>query len=84
MKICVTSLATSPDAPVACAGSAVTELAKGKTLREAKELKEEDVLILLGSIPESKVHCAKLAVLTLQKTIAKYEDEKRAHPKRVR
>jgi nitrogen fixation NifU-like protein len=62
----------------ATAGSAVTELAKGKTLREAKELTEEDVLTLLGSIPESKVHCAKLAVLTLQKTIAKYEDEKKS------
>jgi nitrogen fixation NifU-like protein len=64
----------------ATAGSAVTELAKGKTLREAKELTEEDALILLGSIPESKVHCAKLAVLTLQKTIAKYEDEKKGTP----
>jgi nitrogen fixation NifU-like protein len=64
----------------ASAGSAVTELAKGKTLHEAMELTEADVLTLLDSIPESKIHCAKLAILTLQKTIAKYQDETKASP----
>lgn len=29
----------------------------------------------LEGLPESKLHCAKLAVITLQKTIAKYEKE---------
>jgi len=64
----------------ASAGSAVTELAKGKTLHEAKHLTEADVLTLLDSIPESKIHCAKLALLTLQKTIAKYEGRKLGSP----
>ncbi len=64
----------------ASAGSAVTEIAKGKTLHDAKNLTEADVLTLLDRIPESKIHCVKLALLTLQQTIAKYEGEKRVSP----
>ena len=64
----------------ASAGSVVTEFAKGKTLHEAMELTEADVLTLLDSIPESKIHCAKLAILTLQKTIAQYKDETKGSP----
>jgi nitrogen fixation NifU-like protein len=57
-------------------GSAVTKLVKGKSLREAKKIKEKDILEELGGLPEPKLHCAKLAVLTLQKTIAEYEKNK--------
>lgn len=61
----------------ATSGSALTEMVKGKTLQEAKRITKEDVLKELRGLPESKLHFAKLAVMTLQKTIAKYEEEKR-------
>ena len=61
----------------ASSGSAMTRIVKGKTLEEAKKMTEEDILQELGGLPESKLHCPKLAVTTLQKAIAKYENCKR-------
>ena len=58
----------------ASSGSAITTIAKGKTLEEAKRITEQDIIQELDGLPESKLHCPKLAVTTLQKAIAKYED----------
>jgi len=60
----------------ASSGSALTKLVKGKTLEEAKKVTEHDILKELGGLPESKLHCPKLAVATLQKTILEYERRK--------
>jgi nitrogen fixation NifU-like protein len=54
-------------------GSALTKMIKGKTLSYCKKLDENDVLNHLGALPQQKVHCARLAVLTLQKAIEQYE-----------
>ncbi|MCK5562954.1 iron-sulfur cluster assembly scaffold protein [Candidatus Bathyarchaeota archaeon] len=61
----------------ASSGSALTKIAKGKTLEEAKNITEQDILHELRGLPEAKLHCAKLAVTTLQKTITKYENSLR-------
>lgn len=58
----------------ASSGSALTKIAKGKTLEEAKTITEQDILHELRGLPEAKLHCAKLAVTTLQKAITKYEN----------
>lgn len=60
----------------ASSGSAMTRIVKGKTLEEAKRITEHEILQELGGLPESKLHCPKLAVTTLQKAIAKYENRK--------
>jgi len=60
----------------ASSGSAITKLIIGKTIEEAKRITEQDVLKELGGLPESKLHCPKLALTTLQKAIAKYEKDK--------
>lgn len=54
-------------------GSALAEMMKGKTLRDCEKLDENDILNHLGAMPPQKVHCAQLAVLTLQKAIEQYE-----------
>ena len=61
----------------ASSGSAITRIVKGKTLEDAKRITEQDILQELGGLPESKIHCPKLAVTTLQKAITKYEERKR-------
>ena len=61
----------------ASSGSAITKLVIGKTIREAKRVTEQDILRELDGLPESKLHCPKLALTTLQKAIAKYEEDKR-------
>jgi nitrogen fixation NifU-like protein len=54
-------------------GSALTKMITGKTLKDCEKLDEHDVLNHLGKMPEQKVHCARLTVLTLQKAIAQYK-----------
>ena len=61
----------------ASSGSAITRIVKGKTLEEAKRITEQDILNDLGGLPESKLHCPKLAVATLQKAITIHEERKR-------
>lgn len=50
-------------------GSALTEMIKGKTLNQAKQINEKDVSKYLGGLPGAKIHCARLAVDALGKTI---------------
>lgn len=52
--------------------SAVSELAKGLTPDRALELEPEDVVKVLGGLPEDHLHCARLAVNTLGDAIADY------------
>ena len=61
----------------AICGSVLTQIIKGDTLLEAKEITEDDVLRELDGLPDAESHCAKLAVTTLHKTILKYEVNKK-------
>ena len=53
-------------------GSALTEMVRGKTLKEAEKITEQDVKKDLGDLPGAKIHCARLAVDALRKTIESY------------
>ncbi len=53
--------------------SVVTELAKGKTVEQAKKLGWKAVADTLGGLPNIKVHCSVLAVDTLKSAIRDYE-----------
>jgi len=65
------------------AGSALTEMIKGKTLEEAEKINEEDILKHLEGIPASKIHCACLVKRTLQKAIKQYREIKNTHKERL-
>ena len=52
--------------------SMLTELAKGKSIKEAQELTDGDVIIALGGVPERKRHCSLLGVTGLLKAINDY------------
>ena len=60
---CVAALATS---------SALTDLAKGKTLEEAIKIEKNDVIDSLGGLPSIKIHCSLLAVDALSEAIYDY------------
>jgi nitrogen fixation NifU-like protein len=53
--------------------SMLTDLAKGKTIEEAKRITDDDVVEALGGIPERKKHCSLLGVLALQAAIKDWE-----------
>lgn len=53
----------------------VCELAKGKTLDEAKTLTKNDIVKKLGGMPPIKVHCSVLGIEALKKAIENYEEK---------
>jgi len=68
------------------AGSVVTELARGKNIRQAQRISQKDVLEALGGLPDESKHCALLASNTLKKAVKDYlafenEPWKRAYKK---
>jgi len=64
---CVAALASS---------SIITDLAKGKTIKEALKLNKDNVLKELGELPEIKVHCSVLAIDALHKAVEDYHSKK--------
>lgn len=65
---CCTSIATS---------SMTSVLAKGKTLEEVLNIKEEDIIQALDGLPENKVHCLNLEVSALRNAIENYLNKNR-------
>lgn len=63
---CVSAIATT---------SMLTEMAKGKTLKEAKKITRDDVAEALGGLPPIKMHCSNLAADALRKAIEDYENK---------
>ena len=51
--------------PSMACGSALTELALGKTVGQARALKREDIVSALGELPQASTHAAQLAIDTL-------------------
>jgi nitrogen fixation NifU-like protein len=70
----VTNIAFSTDGcgPSIACGSMATELAKGKTVKEVKDITPEMIETALGGLPEDHRHCASLAAGTLQLALADY------------
>lgn len=60
---CMGAIATS---------SALTEIAKDKTIAEALKITDNDIISFLGGIPEQKKHCSLLGVRALHLAINKY------------
>ena len=61
---CAAAIATS---------SILTELAKGKTIDEASEITDMDVVKALGGLPDPKVHCSNLGAGALHDAILDYK-----------
>jgi nitrogen fixation NifU-like protein len=61
-------------AAIACS-SMVSEMAKGKTLEEAKKITNADVAAELQGLPANKMHCSNLGADALHKAIEDYEQK---------
>jgi len=57
--------------------SITTELAKGKTLKEAMKITRAGVAESLGGLPKVKMHCSNLAADALHAAIKDYEEKKK-------
>jgi len=61
--------------------SMITELARGKTIEEAKKISRSDVADELGGLPAVKMHCSNLAADALKEAIKDYEAKQAAKGK---
>lgn len=53
-------------------GSMTTELAKGRSIREALKMTEQDVIDALEGLPEEKQHCSNMGVAALKAAVRDY------------
>lgn len=51
---------------------AVTDMARGKTVAELKQISMDTIMDEVGKLPPTHVHCAQLAETTLHKAVADY------------
>jgi nitrogen fixation NifU-like protein len=58
-------------------GSALTEMVKGRTLEAAEKITVHEVTRDLGKLPGPKLHCVRLAVDALRRSIASYKEPQR-------
>ncbi len=65
---CVAAISTS---------SIITDLAKGKTIKQALKITKDNVVKSLGGLPKIKYHCSILAVDALHKAIEDYFSKKK-------
>ena len=56
--------------------SMVSEMAIGKTLKEARLITNKSVADALDGLPKEKLHCSNLGAEALAKAIADYEEKK--------
>ena len=55
--------------------SMITEIAKGKSLADAKKITNKDVASALEGLPQNKLHCSNLGADALHLAIQNYEDK---------
>lgn len=63
---CVAAIATT---------SALTEIIKGKTLKQAEKITKDQIAKTLGGLPPIKMHCSTLAIDALKKAIKNYKNK---------
>jgi len=56
--------------------SMLTEIARGKSIIEAKKITNKDVANALEGLPKNKLHCSNLGADALQLALKDYEDRK--------
>lgn len=61
--------------------SMLTEIAKGKSIEDAKKITNRDVANALEGLPKNKLHCSNLGADALKAAIKDYEDRKSGKPK---
>ncbi len=60
--------------------SMLTEIAKGKSVSEAREITNKDVAAALEGLPKNKLHCSNLGADALQLAIKDYENRRSGKP----
>jgi nitrogen fixation protein NifU and related proteins len=60
--------------PTIASGSMLTEMIKGKSIAECRELAVKDLIDALDGVPPDKLHCPALAIGALKDALAKWTE----------
>jgi len=63
--------------PALACGSALTELALGKTVVDARTLNRDDLIMAVGGLPQASTHAAQLALDALSAALNQISDASR-------
>ena len=74
-RIEIVAFMTDGCGPTVACGSMLTKMAQGKSLEEAAAIEAADLIVALDGLPPEHVHCATLAVNTLQEGLADHQHE---------
>lgn len=56
--------------------SALTDMVKGKSVKDALEITRQQIVEDLGGLPELKIHCSMLGIEALHQAIKNYAEKK--------
>ena len=59
--------------PAIACGSALTELVRGKTAQEVRHLKRDELIAIVGGLPQASAHAAQLALDALSNALAQVD-----------
>src|ERR1700693_1988661 len=59
--------------PTMAAASLLTDVVKGKTIAEARQLRREELVKAIGGLPKASIHASHLAIDALNAAIKNYE-----------
>ena len=62
--------------------SVATELIKGKTIEEALNIENQEIIDILGGLPNQKIHCSILAKEAIEEAIKDYNKKKEKNEKK--
>jgi len=57
--------------------SIVTQIAKGKKIKDAEKIDYKKIIQILGGLPKIKIHCSMMAQEALKKAISDYKKKER-------